>query len=158
MTTADANHPQVIIGIGQPGAGKTTKLKPLADKLSALFVSPDDLREEILGDYRDYSKNDEIWELIYAKIGDALTAGRDVVVDGAGINPMYRRMDIARYRPKAKRIVAYKFETPLEVSLKRNAGRTRPIPEADIDRAYTIMQDNPVQLDEGFDEIKVINN
>ncbi len=150
--------PQVTIGIGQPAAGKTTYLKKLAAEQKAFYISPDDLREEILGDYRDYSQNDEIWELIYSKINDALEAGQDVVVDGAGINPMYRKMDIARYRPKAKRVVAYKFETPLEVSLERNAQRERPVPEADLRRAYNIMEENPVQLDEGFDEIKVIQH
>ncbi len=158
MTTNEPSKPQIIIGIGQPAAGKTTYLKRLAQELGAFYISPDDLREEQLGDYRDYSKNDEIWDEIYAKVDRALAEGKDVVVDGAGINPMYRKMDIARYRPKAKRVVAYKFETPLNVSLERNTKRERPIPEKDINRAYAIMQANPVQLNEGFDEIIVITH
>lgn len=48
---------KVIVGIGLPGSGKTTALKPFADKNSYIYICPDDIRAELTGNPADQSKN-----------------------------------------------------------------------------------------------------
>jgi predicted kinase len=38
---------KLILGIGLPGSGKTTALKPFAEKNGYIYISPGDIREEL---------------------------------------------------------------------------------------------------------------
>jgi predicted kinase len=48
---------QAIIGIGIPGSGKTTYLKPLAARMGLPYVSLDDIRQELTGDAADHGQH-----------------------------------------------------------------------------------------------------
>lgn len=147
----------VLIGIGIPGAGKTTHLSEYALNTGTIRLSPDDIRERLLGDYRDNSQNMLVWQRLYSQIRAVLRGG-SVIVDGSGTNPMYRRQDIELYRSwGAERIVGVVFVAPLEVALARNAQREKPVPEEGIRRFYDLMATYPPSLDEGFDELIVID-
>lgn len=147
----------VLIGIGIPGAGKTTHLSEYALNTGTIRLSPDDIRERLLGDYRDNSQNMLVWQRLYSQIRAVLRGG-SVIVDGSGTNPMYRRQDIELYRSwGAERIVGVVFVAPLEVALARNAQREKPVPEEGIRRFYDLMATYPPSLDEGFDELIIID-
>lgn len=147
----------VLIGIGIPGAGKTTHLTEFALDTGTIRLSPDDIRERLLGDYRDNSQNMLVWQRLYSQIRAVLRGG-SVIVDGSGTNPQYRRQDIELYRSwGAERVVGVVFVAPLEVALARNAQRNKPVPEEGIQHFYELLTAYPPSLEEGFDELFVID-
>lgn len=157
MEPIKLGHRGVLIGIGIPGAGKTTHLTEYALDTGTIRLSPDDIRERLLGDYRDNSQNSLVWQRLYSQIRAVLRGG-SVIVDGSGTNPMYRRQDIELYRSwGAKRVVGVVFTAPLEVALARNADRQKPVPEDGIKHFYELLTTYPPSLEEGFDELFVID-
>jgi len=147
----------VLIGIGIPGAGKTTHLSEFALDTGTIRLSPDDIRQRLLGDYRDNSQNSLVWQRLYSQIRAVLRGG-SVIVDGSGTNPMYRRQDIELYRSwGAERIIGVVFVVPLEVALSRNAGRDKPVPEEGIHHFYELLMAYPPSTEDGFDEVIVVD-
>lgn len=157
MEQIKLGHRGVLIGIGIPGAGKTTKLSEYAVETGTIRLSPDDIRERLLGDYRDNTQNPLVWQRLYSQIRAVLRGG-SVIIDGSGTNPMFRRQDIELYRSwGARRVVGVVFEVPLELALKRNADRDKPVPEDGIRHFYELLNAYPASLEEGFDELFVVN-
>jgi predicted kinase len=147
----------VVIGIGIPGAGKTTRLSEFALERGLIRLSPDDIRERLLGDYRDNSQNSLVWQRLYSQIRAVLRGG-SVIVDGSGTNPMYRRQDIELYRSwGAERVIGVVFVAPLEVALARNAQRAKPVPIEGIHHFYELLTSYPPSLEDGFDEVIVVD-
>lgn len=147
----------VLIGIGIPGAGKTTHLSEFALDHGLIRLSPDDIRERLLGDYRDNTQNMLVWQRLYSQIRAVLRGG-SVIVDGSGTNPMYRRQDIELYRSwGAVRVIGVVFIAPLEVALARNAEREKPVPEEGIRHFYELLSEYPPSLEDGFDELFVVD-
>lgn len=142
----------VIIAVGLPGSGKTTFLRVHAAEIGATYICPDDLRQQLLGDATDQSQNAHIWSHVYAQIEEALRHG-DVVVDGMGVDPVYRRSDVARYKQLGASVIAYHFVTPLEVCLERNRLRPRHVAEEVIRTAHQQLLAHPPTEAEGFDKI-----
>ncbi len=141
-----------------PGAGKSTFLKQLRDQTGAVYVCPDELREELLGDYRDQSQNERIWKMAFDQIDEALAAGKDVIVDGAAITRYHRKSDIEHYRGSgAQQVIGYWVQTPGAVSARRNQDRDKPIPEGIIQKLDEQLNgaEKP-ELSDGFDEIKIV--
>jgi predicted kinase len=141
-----------IVAVGVPGSGKTTFLKPYAQRIDAEYINPDELRAQVLGDATDHSQNTSIWGLVYQQIDDALVRG-SVVIDALGTDPAYRRSDIARFKRAGARVIAYQFVAPLELCLARNRGRPRQVPEHAICDAYAELEAHPPSRAEGFDEV-----
>jgi predicted kinase len=150
--------PTVYMSIGVPGAGKTTYWKQFVADTGAVYASPDDIRTEMLGDYRyrNHQQNLEVWDKIFGIVQDGLLAGRDVVVDGAYIERHYRRDDIARYRRwGANKVVGYWFKTPVDVAVERNRARKLPLPDDVITKADARLAAEAPELSDGFDELRV---
>jgi predicted kinase len=153
--------PTVYMGIGVPGAGKTTYWKKFLTDHRAVYVCPDEIREELYGDYRfrDDSQHPVVWEKAFDQVQAALASGQDVIVDGASIGVKHRREDIAKYRGwGADKIIGYWFKTPLELSEQRNRERDKAIPEGVIPTVYARLEQQPPELADGFDEIVVITD
>lgn len=157
MESIKLGHRGVLIGIGIPGAGKTTHLTEFALEKGVIRLSPDDIRERLLGDYRDNSQNNLVWQRLYSQIRAVLRGG-SVIVDGSGTNPMFRRQDIELYRSwGAQRVIGVVFVAPLEVALARNAEREKPVPEEGIHHFYELLTEYPPSAEDGFDEIYVVD-
>ena len=56
--------------IGIPGSGKTEKAKVLAKEHNAILLSSDAIREEILGDASDQTKNNDVFEVTHNRLYD----------------------------------------------------------------------------------------
>jgi predicted kinase len=139
--------PTVYMGIGVPGAGKTTYWKKFLTDHRAVYVCPDD------------SQHPVVWEKAFDQVQAALASGQDVIVDGASIGVKHRREDIAKYRGwGADKIIGYWFKTPLELSEQRNRERDKAIPEGVIPTVYARLEQQPPELADGFDEIVVITD
>ena len=157
MKTINLGRRGVLIGIGIPGAGKTTHLSELALDTGTIRLSPDDIRERLLGDYRDNTQNTLVWQRLYSQIRAVLRGG-SVIVDGSGTNPMYRRQDIELYRSwGAERVIGVVFVVPLEVALARNAQREKPVPPEGIHHFYELLMAYPPSKEDGFDEVIVVD-
>ncbi len=145
---------QVIVGIGPPGCGKTTLLKPLAEKFGYTYINGDDIRQEITGDPTDHTREPIVWRIARANIKQALDNNQGVILDGTYSKPKDRRKIIEYCRQHgASQITGYWFNLPLKTCFERNRQRGRIVSEDVISQMYNRLQLNPPALEEGFDEI-----
>lgn len=144
---------KVIAGIGVPGCGKTTYLKPFAGAKGMVYISPDEIREELTGDARDHTREVDVWRIVHERLKEAL-ADKDVVVDATYSKARDRRELIDRAREAgADEVIAYWFDTPIGTCIERNRGRSRVVPEIVIANMYRRLRSNPPTTEEGFDRI-----
>lgn len=144
---------KAIIGIGVPGCGKTTVLKPLAERGGLAYVNADDIREELTGDPTNHSKESVVWQVAYERIAAGLS-GHGVVIDATHSRRRDRLKMITFCREHgAREIIGYWFDVPLATCLIRNAQRIRKVPEAVIRTMCQRLTTAPPRLDEGYDEI-----
>lgn len=148
-----------LMSIGIPGSGKTTILKPLAERYGLAYINRDDIREEILGDARDQSHNEAVWQEANRRTIEALAADKGVVLDGTFVES-WKRKDMVSllHEAGASAIIGVVADVPLPVALERNRARTREVPESVIEKLYKIRMAEPPTLEEGFDAIIPLEN
>lgn len=148
---------KVIVGIGVPGCGKTTYLKPLAKELKLEYINPDDIRQEFTGDASDHSEELQVWNTVHTRLVETLK-NRGAIIDATYSKIRDRRHLINLCKQNgATEIIAYWFNAPLETCIKRNAKRERVVPEPAIATMYNRLQLNPPTKEEGFTEVVEIN-
>jgi predicted kinase len=148
--------PIAVIGIGVPGSGKTTILMPLAERFDCAYINRDDLREELLGDARDQSRNKEIWEEGNRRTIAALLAGKDVVIDATFVEGWKRREMVQFVRDHgATSVVGFYADVPAALAKERNQGRNRTVPDDVIDRMEEQLAKEPPSTEDGFDHLFV---
>lgn len=139
--------------VGLPASGKSTCAEILTKTEGALIVSSDAIREELLGNVNDQTKNEEIFKEVENRILYGLK-NNNVIYDATNIN-YKRRMEFLLKIKNAKKI-AILIATSYEECLERNSKRKRKVPEDVIKRMYYNL-DVP-QTYEGFDEIRIYFN
>lgn len=149
---------KAIIAVGIPGSGKTTYLKPLALREKLAYVNADDIRTEVNGEAADQSRHDWVMQIFYERVRDGLRSG-GVVLDMTYSRQRDRLEAIAYCREHgATDVVAYWFNTPLSVAMRRNASRARIVPERALFAMAHRLQVTPPTLDEGYDRMIVIED
>lgn len=146
------------MAIGIPGSGKTTFLKQLPEFRSAIYICPDDIREELLGDAADQSQNETVWAEAHKRMVSALDSGKTVILDSTQTIPEHRRHEISLAKESKADVIGYYFKTPLEIALERNKKRERKVPEDVITDLQKRLRVTPPTLGEGFTEIIVIES
>ena len=144
----------VTILIGYPASGKTTYTKSVNDN-DLVKLSSDDIREELYGDASDQTHNQEVFDELYSRMYDALSKGRDVLIDATSIcrRERYQALKIAKkFNADTKAII---FKTPIAVCIRRNDNRDRKVPDEVFD--YMIRKFENPSIEEGFTDISVIN-
>ncbi len=150
--------PKVILGVGLPGSGKTSALKPFAEKYSHTYISPDDIRAELLGDTANQSKNREVWDEAYKRTAEALQEGKTVVFDATFAKGTERRSFIDFVRAHgADKVQGVFAAVPLEIAGERNRLRERVVPEHAMERMSAMLKDEPPVMEDGFDSLFDIN-
>jgi len=149
---------KVIIGIGVPGAGKTTVLHKLADEYGYTYISPDDLRKEFGSEASDKARNKEIWLEAYSRVRNSLENGKSVVFDATFASQGLRKsfLDIARTYG-AEKIQGVYVSTPTEIARERNLGRERQAPEHVFDSRVSMLKENPPEIEDGFDSLFTVD-
>ena len=140
---------------GCPGSGKTTWCnKNLAN---AVYVSTDDIREELFGTPEPGSRSQEKrgFDTFYGRIRRALVEGKDVVADATHTTERGRKK-VLDCLPDGQKAVAIVMKTSLRDALYRNANRERVVPEYAIRRMFFRMQEERPRKEEGFSEIRLI--
>lgn len=149
---------KAIIGIGIPGSGKTTYLKPLAAKEGLAYLSADDIRAEVNGDPADQSNHLLVMRILHQRVIDSLKR-HGVVIDMTNSRQRDRRQAVKFCREHgATDVVAYWFNTPLSVARERNRGRSRTVPDRVVEVMAGRLQMHPPSLDEGYDRMVVIED
>jgi predicted kinase len=121
---------------GIPGSGKSTIAMAIAQATGAVIVSSDGTRAQLYGSEEIQGNGNEVFYHVRSKIADALYNGFDVIVDTTGINlTSVRQYEfIADYFGATLQIV--EVRPSLEICKKRNAARTRKVPEHVIEGMY----------------------
>ena len=154
MPAHNYETPYVVMGVGMPGSGKTTALKPFAKEMGAAYLCADDIREELTGDADNQAVNKEAWELLYTRAEEKLRDGESLVVDATHAERRYRREAVERYRNfGAKTLVAIYFEIDVAQAFQRLEGRERKVPLHVLERMNQSLRRNPVSPEDGFDDI-----
>lgn len=149
---------KLIVGIGIPGSGKSTYLKPLAEEEGLAYINPDEIREELTGDPTNHTKEPQVWALVHTRTKSALQR-TGAVVDATYTKRSDRRQLIKlAHAAGIEDIQAYWFNVPLTVAKARNAARARKVPGQVLEAMYNRMTKNPPELTEGFSAIVEITD
>lgn len=146
--------PIVFVMCGIPGSGKSYYAKnTLMNNIwrHRVYISSDDIREEICGDAQDQSKNWEVFELFYDRARKAVREGNDVVLDATHLTRKSRRRCRDRFKDLDCTFIAVQLTTPIGKTIRRNRNRDRVVPEYAMNRMINAYE--PVEDDEGFDDV-----
>lgn len=147
----------VVIGIGIPGCGKTTHLKPLADKQGLTYVNRDDIRQELTGDPTNHTREKLVTKILFERVAESLQKGQGAVIDATHSRVKDRRIMIDYCRLHgADRVIGMWFDIPIETCRQRNAARDRMVREEALFTMRHRLKINPPSIEEGFDEVKRI--
>jgi len=137
--------PQLVIFVGLPGSGKSTYY----------FAHFSETHSHVSKDLISNARRREDRQSIL--IEKALAAGESVVIDNTNPSRDIRAPLIALGKRHGARIVACYFECSVRLAIVRNAKREGKgrVPNVAIFTTQKKLQ--PPALDEGFDEVHVIN-
>jgi predicted kinase len=153
----DNVRPSLIMLVGIPGSGKTTFAKNMAQKLNALHVTSDGIRQELRPNDNWYHPEDngKVYEIMFKRTLDALAMGQTVLYDATNMSRK-DRASILRQCPKYVKIECHIIWTPIEVCIERDAAREHPVGE---DVIYKMLKRFEAPFyDEGFDSIEVFRS
>lgn len=138
----------LYVAVGIPGSGKTTN-----EPINTWSVCPDNIRECLYGDASIQGDGKKVFSIAYKTAQRLLADGKNVYFDATNTTEFARKGLLKRLSPYASKCVALYFNIPIDVCKRRNAHRSRVVPEHVIDRMYNQLSLNPPTKDEGFDEI-----
>lgn len=148
----------MIMGIGVPGSGKTTALRPFAEQNSYVYISPDDIRTELTGDSKNQSKNKEVWMEAHRRVAEALLDNKTVVFDATFARDSERKSFISFARENgAEKVQGVFARVPYDIASERNSHRERVVPDHAMERIQKMLDENPPKIEDGFDSIFDIN-
>ncbi len=146
--------PVVYILVGYPGSGKTYFCKNVLMNhpwRSRVYISSDDIREEICGDASDQSINGLVFDIFYERARKAIMDGSDVILDATHLTKKVRRKCRNQFKDLNCKFVAVQLTTPVKEAIRRNKNRDRVVPNYAMSRMIDSYQ--PVEDNEGFDDV-----
>lgn len=156
----ETHIPTLIMSVGIPASGKSTKIKEYRNK-GYLILSSDVVRASMLGDGNSYPNdrdeltklNNAVFESIKAQTAAAIKAGQSVVVDATNLNRKKRMgfLNSLGKTPCYKKCLL--FITSREVCIERNASRNgaERVPDEAMEKMLKSFECPIYQ--EGWDEI-----
>lgn len=142
----------LYVMVGIPGSGKSTWIQKYLP--NTISVSSDDIREQLFGDAADQRHPELVFDEYYRRINQALEKGMNVVADATNTTYKARANIFKRVHiPEGTLVLAVHLDTPLEVARKRNANRSRVVPDEVLIRMQNQLDKCPLQRNEGFDKV-----
>ncbi|AKQ08473.1 polynucleotide kinase [Bacillus phage PBC2] len=145
-----------IMLVGIPASGKSTLANAMEiTNENTVWLSSDNLREEIHGDVNDQKDPSMIFQEMAKRTKKALKEGKDVIYDATNINRKKRRGLLQQLPKGVHKEVAY-MATDFDIALKMNKMRDRVVPYHVMKSMYKSLQ-IPI-YDEGWDNITLLYN
>lgn len=144
---------------GVPGAGKSTFLKNRVKKDTSVVISRDVIRFSIVKPDEDYfSHEDEVLEIFWKQINEALAAGKNVFVDQTSLTPKARKWLLQHVEGYEHANLIW-IDEDIETCLERNEMRrgTRAYVPKSVIRRMNAQFIEP-SLEEGFYRIYRYNS
>lgn len=113
---------KLLILVGPSGAGKTFYYERIMcpDYGESAYISSDELREEICGDFKDMSKNNQVFTALHNIVEARIGSGLNCVVDATNIRRR-DRMALLALVPADCKIEYHVIDRPMEEKM-RDAG------------------------------------
>ena len=150
----------LTILIGLPGSGKSTYAQECVKQMeNCVWLSSDNIREEVLTSVEDQADNDLVFNLMFERTIENLKLGNDVIYDATNVSSKRRRELIKQIRKEiglAHEIIAVMFAIPFKECVKRNEERERSVPYGVIDRMYKRFE--VATTAEGFDYVLTVTD
>jgi predicted kinase len=142
--TGSPTRPELAILVGLPGAGKTSFAR-------ARLAGHDHVSKDLMKSTRDRNARQ------LALAGQALAAGRSVVVDNTNLRVADRAPLIAAARAAGAEVVGYLFDATAKECLARNRAREGKarVPDVAIHVARARLE--PPTREEGFDALHIVH-
>jgi len=113
--------PTVYFLVGIQGSGKTTWARANAERLRAVILASDDVRNELEAQGIDATgKGDLVFGIVEERLGRLLDEGKDVIVDATHARLKWREKEVAIARQRGAQVIAVWLAVPLDVCLARN--------------------------------------
>ena len=145
--------PKMIMMVGLPASGKSTKAQELVKEYNATIFSSDALRKGLYGDENIQGDNTKLFNTLHQQIKTYLKNGYSTILDATNISYKKRMAFLSELKNIPCEKICVLMATPYAECLKRNAERERKVPEYVIERMYRSF-DVPWYY-EGFDDIQV---
>ena len=113
--------PTVYFLIGVQGSGKSTWAGANAERLGAVVLASDEVRNELEARGIDATdQGDRVFAMVEARLGQLVGQGKNVIVDATHARIQWRAKEVAIARQRGARVIAVWFDVPLAVCLARN--------------------------------------
>jgi predicted kinase len=146
---------RATISAGLPAAGKTTWMRKYASESNALYLSADEVREELYGDASIQGDPSYIWSVVHQRAQNHLLDGGDVVIDGTFVKRV-DRVSLVKALKGADCLELLWFTVPLQLCLERNRNRQRQVAEHALRRMDKQFRETPPVITEGFTRIILV--
>lgn len=124
--------PYIIFPIGASGSGKSRAFETLSSDF--IKISPDSQREIEYGDASIQGDNGKIYQICTEQMKEVLRTGGKAYFDATHVIPDLRNKLVNICHDYGSMVVFWIFDIPLEVLKKRNAERSRNVPESVIEQ------------------------
>lgn len=145
---------QLIVMVGLPGSGKSTKAWDWATKKDITYVSRDVVRA-MLGMRYSTQAEDVIKRMIRCLIEASFLRGQSAIVDATHLTEKSRRSLIELAKKYKAEPLAVVMNTSYETCFFRNSNREQPVPKENMRKMAGDFQ-MPVK-EEGFSKIYLYN-
>ena len=142
--------------VGIPGSGKSTMAAKISTDLNAKIVSSDAIRAELYGAEETQGNPKEVFALYYQRAESFLTQEFDVVLDATNISKWQRQQALDLAKRMQADVYAIVVDPPLDECIKRNAQRSRHVPEDILKRMYSSLE--IPSKEEGYIDVVYIPN
>ena len=149
---------ELHIMVGPSGGGKSTYVETFRWTAPAgAIISSDALREEITGDFRDQSANDQMWATLHAMVKARIEGGLMTVVDATNLHAADRRK-LRDLCPSDTSIVYHVIDRPLAEKHKSAGWRDEVVIKGEklIDKHHKSFQSGLKHILAGDNDPRVI--
>jgi predicted kinase len=116
----DPDEPMLTIMVGPSGAGKSNYLDRFPEEYKV--VSSDDIRERLCGDFKDQSRNDEVFHVVHKLIKTYIDCGIPVVYDATNLRNKDRKK-VVELCPSEYIVKYFVMDRPLKQKIEDGGWR-----------------------------------
>ena len=148
---------ELIVTVGLPCSGKSTWAKEFKEKEGVgnyIIIESDEYRTHLFGNKQDKETNTKLFEIIHGDIYQALSVGRNVILDATNLSQKHRKTLLQKIAKLNVHKTCVLFATSYDICLERNEKRERKVPIEIIKRMRENF--NVPMYNEGFDNIEII--